>query len=752
MARIFRYQLVITKDSSGCFTVTMLDDIATVAVARSRKEALAQIKDYLHHVAKDDCEPDPDFLKPSVTTFKCKVFAEYKEKERTYALREAIPLKVPCVIGERETGLLTAYIPTMDLTFDFHDKATLEELGQHYVRSSLQGKTPQEISRFLAPELIEIEEISISLKENSYNYQQQDELPEHLSKIADPIGNKNFRKNNRTWEREQELQNLEQNFRTPKGSLCIVGASGCGKTSLIIEASRRVELRQKELSSKQRQKKLFWLTNGARIISGMAYLGQWQERLEKVIHELANNGGILCFESLHDLLKLGGESPRSSIAAFLLPYIQNEEIRIVVEATPEELEACDREIPGLVDVLHQIKIQPFTEPQSKSILQKQANASLQQDKITFTPEVTELVYQLFKRYLPYSAIPGKASQFMDTLKEEASKTNSKIVDEELTTLLFSQQTGLPLEILQKSKQFTPNKLQQHLTTKVLGQPHAVETMTNTIVKFKSGMNDPNRPLGVFLCCGPTGVGKTAMVKTLGNLLFGEKPEKDRLVRLDMSEFAGYDASIRLLGNPNGEPSDFIKKVRANPFTIILLDEVEKACDEVFDILLNVFDEGRLTDAFGRETHFHNCIIIMTSNLGAGLAGSIGFDTSTASQSVDTSVVKRFFRPEFFNRLDSVVYFRTLTAEIVRNIASKEIHDLTEREGIKERNLKLETESPVIDHIASIGFDPKYGARPLQRAIENEIIAPLANYLISNPEIKEATLKLKLNNKDVIIES
>ena len=751
MAKITRYQIVITKDSSGCFSAVMLDDSTVIAVSESRRDVIIQIKDYLYYVAKQDLEPYPDFLKPKLSSFKCKVFAEYKEEKRTYALQKAISLKVPCIIGERETGLLVAYLPTIDITFDFHDKTTLEELGQHYVRSFLQGKTPQQITRFFTPENLELEELSITLKENSEKAIRREHQLEHLPKIADHIGDKSYRRNNRTWQREKELRDIEQNFRKLKGSICILGASGCGKSSLIIDAARRVELHQKELGSKQRHKKLFWLTNGSRVISGMAYLGQWQQRLEDVIQELANNNAILCFESLHDILKLGGESPRSSIAAFLLPYIQNEEIRIIVEATPEELEACDRELPGLVDVLHHVQVQPFTETQSKAILQKQANVSLQQDKVTFTPEVTELVYQLFKRYLPYSAFPGKASQFMDALKEEAMRNPQKLVDQELTYLLFSQQTGLPLNIMQRSSEWTSEKLQKHLSAQVLGQAHAVEIMTNTVIRFKSGMNDPNRPLGVFLCCGPTGVGKTAMAKTLGNLLFSEKPEKDRLIRLDMSEFAGYDAATRLLGNPNGEASDFIKKVRANPFTIILFDEVEKANNEVFDILLNVFDEGYLTDAFGRKTHFHNSIIIMTSNLGAGLAGSIGFSSTEAkTQSVDTSVVKKFFRPEFFNRLDSVVYFHSLPANIIREITIKEINDLTKRDGLKERNITLKIDDQLITKIASVGYDQKYGARPLQRAIENEITAPLAHYLTANPETKDIEIQLHLQNQKISV--
>ena len=744
MARIYRFPLTIIKDSSKCYTVKMLDDTTAIAVSNSRRDAIQQIKDYLHYVSKENVEPIPDFLKPRITNIKVKVFAEYKDEKRTYAVRNPIHLKVPTILGTRQSGLQTAYLPITDTSFDYHDDDTLEELGQHYVKSFFKGMTPQEISRFLAPESVEIEEISISLKEPSERYRESSFNLENVSKIADYIGAKNYRKNSRVWEREDYLASLEQKFRNLKGGLCIVGSTGSGKSSLIIEAARRVELQQKKLGKSQKQKQLFWMSNGSRIISGMVYLGQWQERLEKAIEELANNGAILCFESLYELLQMGGESTTSSVAAFLLPYIQNEEIRIVIEATPEEVEACDRVLPGLIDLLQQVKLEDFTEPQSLRILEKYTESAVQQDKITFNPETTQIIFQLFKRFLPYTAFPGRVIQFMDHLRDQALLSTNRVIDKEVAWLLFSQQTGITLDILQQSSAYTPNTLTKKISSQVVGQAHAVEMMTNTIVKFKSGLNDPNRPLGVFLCCGPTGVGKTAMAKALGNILFGEKPEKDRLIRLDMSEYAGYDASVRLLGLPNGQPSDLIKKMRANPFTILLLDEVEKACDEVFDILLNVFDEGRLTDAHGRVTYFNSSIILMTSNLGAGLSQSVGFETGNDElNSVDASVVKKFFRPEFFNRLDSVIYFNGLSKGVVKQIATKEINDLVNREGFTDRNIKLNVAEEVIQKVADHGFDPKYGARPLQRSIENEIITPLANYLVTHPQERETTLHLRL---------
>jgi ATP-dependent Clp protease ATP-binding subunit ClpC len=316
MARIHRYQLCIIQDSEGIYTVKMLDDLTAVAVSNSRKEALLQMKEYLHYVAKDNMEPYVDFSNPRLSFLKVRIFAEYKEEKRTYALRHPILISMPCITGERNTGLHTAVLPTLDLSFDFHDPDTLTELGEHYIRSHFQGFSPKQISRYLPPESIEIEELTISLREPKVgSYHQAREL-DHLPKIADHIGEKGYLKQSRTWERDQVLSILEQQFREPKGGICLVGTSGCGKTSLIIETARRIELRQKKMAPGQAKEKLFWLTSGSRIIAGMQYLGQWQERLEKAIQDLADIGGVLCFESLRELLQLGGESSRSSIAAF----------------------------------------------------------------------------------------------------------------------------------------------------------------------------------------------------------------------------------------------------------------------------------------------------------------------------------------------------------------------------------------------------------------------------------------------------
>jgi ATP-dependent Clp protease ATP-binding subunit ClpC len=242
---------------------------------------------------------------------------------------------------------------------------------------------------------------------------------------------------------------------------------------------------------------------------------------------------------------------------------------------------------------------------------------------------------------------------------------------------------------------------------------------------------------VLLFAGPTGVGKTELARALSQYLFGHGEQADRMVRLDMSEYAGPGAAERLVGDPAaGGPSDLVKRIRQQPFTVVLLDEIEKAAPEVFDVLLGVFDEGRLTDRFGRLSTFRSAVIVMTSNLGAGAGAGEPFGLvrpgSAAPGGAYESEVMRFFRPEFFNRIDAVVTFGALDEATVHAITEKELTDLGRREGLTRAGLTLAWDAAVVRHLAAAGFDRRYGARPLQRAIETRVVTPLARHLVANP--------------------
>jgi ATP-dependent Clp protease ATP-binding subunit ClpC len=283
-----------------------------------------------------------------------------------------------------------------------------------------------------------------------------------------------------------------------------------------------------------------------------------------------------------------------------------------------------------------------------------------------------------------------------------------------------------------------------------------------VIQFKAGLNDPQRPLGVLFFCGPTGVGKTELAKAISRCLFGAgsgAPPEDgaadrqhlpRMLRLDMSEYSGPWAADRLLLNTNGECSDFIQQIRRQPFTVLLLDEIEKAHPAVFDVLMTVFDEGRLTDRFGRITWFRSTVIVLTSNLGSESSGAVGFgENAERSSGRHEAAVRNFFRPEFFNRLDRVVTFDPLSTEAIEGITEKELQRIATREGLIRRGVTLEWTAEVVRHLARAGFDPRYGARPLQRTLESLIVAPLAAMLVQNSVTLPPVIRCELKDGAIL---
>ena len=290
--------------------------------------------------------------------------------------------------------------------------------------------------------------------------------------------------------------------------------------------------------------------------------------------------------------------------------------------------------------------------------------------------------------------------------------------------------GLPEAMLRDDRPLAAAEVEQWFRQRIIGQDEACRIAAEIIATFKAGLNDPRRPLGTLLFCGPTGVGKTELAKAMSHYLFGHGRRADRLIRLDMSEYAAPWAAERLVAKDDGTPSDFLQKVRQQPFVVVLLDEIEKAAAPVFDMLLGLLDEGRLTDRNGRTTIFRSAIVIMTSNLGAARRSSIGFDP--AAPQGHAKAVQDFFRPEFFNRLDAVVSFGPLDADVCRSIVRKELREISGREGLVRAGLRLSASDALVERLVAGGFDPRYGARPLQRTLESSVVTPLAKFLLEFP--------------------
>lgn len=752
MATTVRYPIVIWKDHAGMVTGRLLDeDDDGVAVSLSRKDMLQQLSDYVTHLHQDDDYWfEPEFRNPVLKRQRFKVYPEYRRGEKTYASKDPVVLKLPCVTGERESGMFTALLPTMDVAFEYHDEKSFSKLAAHYVRGAARGMSPQQLSRYLPPLEVELDELVVTLKEVKLRKQQDWEM-EHLERIADPLTQRRRGRSTRTWEREKEVLDLVDLLQAPRGNVCLVGASGCGKTAILTEAARKVEALKSPTPSQrggESNPPLFWLTSAGRIIAGSPYLGQWEARFEEAMSELSRERGILCVTNLLELVRVGGSGPESSIAAFLLPALQDGSLRLVAEASQEELEACDRLIPGLVDCLGVVLVEPLSEPSALSLLSNAVTHFTNAEKISFEAGIAETTFELFHRFQPYAAFPGQALSFLERLIGQAHDDRLDFVSATWLREQFARATGLPLAFLSDEQPLALSQVSGVLSRQIIGQPEAVQAISHCLLRFKAGLNDPRRPLGVYLFSGPTGVGKTALVRALGDYLFENKPASERSVRLDMSEYASFDAAARLLGHAHGAPSEFIRQVRAQPFTVLLLDEIEKAADDVFDLFLNVFEEGRLTDAFGRTTSFQSTVIIMTSNLGAEGARTMSFEPDDAG--TDPEAIKRFFRPEFFNRLDDVIHFRPLDQEAIEAVARKELAEIAQREGLAARELTLRFTDRLVAELSKAGFDPKLGARPLQRKIEESVVGALANYLLEHQAIEKAQLSLDWANGETVV--
>jgi ATP-dependent Clp protease ATP-binding subunit ClpC len=752
MAVTYRFPTLIWQDHQGFYTAVLLDRDAPAGFARNASTAREQVEDYLQYLyQKYEWLDPPDFLEARLATFKVPVRPEYTAQGRRFPCEETVSLLVHAVHGRQEHGMFVCALPTLDLRFYYYEADALKGLVSHYVQQRLEGMTPAELGSFLPPVRTSLEDIVLTVKSRRRSSTRWEVEMPSLKSVAEPLGESTTRKQfSRPWERDQQVNDLVQRLGKEKANVLLVGEPGCGKTTVLVEAIRllersgtSLELFEEDLQS--RPKRRYWSTSAARLIAGMKYLGQWEERCEEIISELDRIGGVLCVENLLDLLREGGEGPTNSLAAFFLPYLQRGEMRLVAEVTPAELDACRRLLPGFADVFQLLHLPEFSNQEAIKVLGHLTHALEQNHHVEVARGVTHLTYHLFRRFLPYQAFPGRASVFLADLFERARQERRRRVDTEQVIQQLVQLTGLPELFLRDEIPLVQEEVRNTFRRQVIGQEEACEVASHLVTTFKAGLNDPGRPVGVYLFCGPTGVGKTELARTLARYFFGHSDEKNprsRLVRLDMSEYAGYGAARRLLQQPDGQPSELIQQLRQQPFVVLLLDEIEKADPEVFDIFLSVCDEGRLSDRYGRVTTFRSTIIVMTSNLGAGKTESFGFGSRPEVQYEGEAM--EFFRPEFFNRLDGVVTFQPLSQEVVQQITRKELMEMAEREGLVRAGVLLDFSDPLVEFLARQGFDPRYGARPLQRTLEDRVVTPLAHFLLEHPDLRDAIVKVDVD--------
>jgi ATP-dependent Clp protease ATP-binding subunit ClpA len=516
---------------------------------------------------------------------------------------------------------------------------------------------------------------------------------------------------------------LDEGQRRP---VLVVGPRLVGKTTLIHEyVYRQVE----EHRSHVRNKRNVWLLAPSRLISGMSYVGQWENRVLAILKEARKRDHLLYFDDLLGLFQAGQTSQSALTVAHLLkPYLEQRKVRVLGEITPEALRILRELDRGFADLFHILSVPEPTEAETLRTLIAVQRQLEDRERCTFQLDALPVVLDLQRRYNREAAFPGKAAAFQRQL---AVKHRKAAIGRQNVLHEFQLRSGLVLTFLDPNRRLRREEILTALGKGVIGQAPALEAAADVIAIAKARLNDPHRPLASFLFLGPTGVGKTQCAKALAEYLYGQA---DRLVRFDLNEFAESGAAVRLVGT-FGQPEGLLTAaIRRQPFAVVLFDEIEKAHPEVFDLLLQVLGEGRLTDALGRTADFANALIILTSNLGVRESESafgLRRDDAAFEQAFVTAA-ERFFRPEFFNRIDRIIPFRRLTREQVRGIARLTIDAVFQREGVVQRQCLPYVEPAALERIVDEGFDPILGARALKRAVERQLAQPLAAQLASQP--------------------
>ena len=505
----------------------------------------------------------------------------------------------------------------------------------------------------------------------------------------------------------------------PRRSVLLVGEHGAGKTALARAALDRIE-----------DVTVFEAT-ASQVLAGQVFVGELDARVKRLADGMRGRSTIWSLPELQEALFAGQHhrSPHGLLDA-LLPHIESGTITLVAEVTPTALDVLRAARPRVMSAFDVIRVPTPDQEDSIAV----ARHALEHDGLDVTTDNQTLTrsYDLAQQFLPGVAPPGALLRLVGTTAADAHEDGRDSFDGADVLATLAAASGLPLTLLDAAAPLRLEDVRAFFERRILQQPDAVTCVVERIAMIKAGLTDPTRPLGVFLFLGPTGTGKTEIAKTLAEFLFGSP---DRLVRLDMSEFQTPASLERLLSESTHERQGaaLISAVRRDPFSVVLLDEFEKAAEPVWDVFLQVFDDGRLTDAHGRLVDFRRCVIVLTSNVGSAIAagGGVGFEQTEAgfSETLAERALRTTFRPELLNRIDRVVMFRPFERASMRSLLDKELAEALARRGLRERPWAVEVDESAYAFLIEKGFSPTLGARPLRRAIEQHVLAPLAAAIV-----------------------
>jgi ATP-dependent Clp protease ATP-binding subunit ClpC len=510
-------------------------------------------------------------------------------------------------------------------------------------------------------------------------------------------------------------------------SVLLVGPPGVGKTTIV-----------RMMVDKLHAAYAFSTTA---ILSNTKYLGEWETKIAEILACARETGAVLYIPDVWNLPHAGktSNSERQLLDA-MRGDVESGAVRLIAECTPDTVRMLER-LPKFVDLFERINVAPLTAEQVRPIL----DISAAYYGLPVDAALRSTMIKLTSRFLPARPQPGSALKLLEQVVRDVSD-HGGAVDVRRLERVFCAYTGLPSFVVSPTETRRIEEIRQFFRERVIGQPEALEAVAETIALFKAGLNDPERPIGTFLFVGPTGVGKTEMARVLATFLFGSA---HRLLRFDLSEFKDYHSFQQLIGDPRSPDSAarLIDPVRAQPFQVVLLDEIEKAHPNVWDLLLPLLDEGRMTPPNGEPVDFRRTIVIATSNVGADAADkSVGFGASA-----DDARTRRFrqaleqhFRPELLNRFQHLVVFHALDADQVQAIARQELTRILQREGITTRNLAVDVDDAVLAKIVEHGYDKRWGARGLKRELQQRIVLPLALTLMETGVHDGQLLKVRLD--------
>jgi ATP-dependent Clp protease ATP-binding subunit ClpC len=718
------------------------------AVAANVKLLKTNLTTYIDRKRKTEYFPEPVLSSVKLKTYSVEVRPSFREGNRLFPVKESVKLEIPAVYGPNEEGTSLCFLPLLDHQFYFYQEKELARLVKHYAQDVLRQMEPNEIYRLALPSSPFLEKLLITPSRSRRRESAADAYQRRFVRLQAVAERLPFKRKEQSgllprtaWGRASYVMQLVGSFEKQRGNLILMGKPGVGKSAIIEEAIRRTSAAQK--GKPLFEQHTFWRTNPARLIARAKYLGEWQEIIESLIEELSYARGYLWIENLVALARLGGDGPEDSVAAFMLPFISEGNLKLIGELNPRELDVLRQLMPGLVEHFEIVEVSEMDGPLSLQVMERYHEFGLRQVKKGFTGEALELTYVLLDRFLRYQSFPGKAIQFMGQCLKTALQQAQKEIGKSEVIANFTQQTGIPDFLLRDEVTIQDSQIEDFFKNRIKGQDHVIDRIASVIKVFKAGLNDPEKPVATWLFAGPTGVGKTALARAISDYFYGKGQKTSPLIRLDMSEFQHPAQIYRLIG----ADGKLVQSVREKPFSVVLFDEVEKAHPAIFDALMTVLDEGILIDAMGRLTDFRNTLIIMTSNLGSQRGNSLGFRDYQG----DTyeSDIRAFFRPEFYNRIDASLVFKPLDEASIRAITLLELKGLRERDGIRQRKIQLRFTDRLIAFIAEIGFDPKFGARPLQRELEKWVVAPFARWILDEQPGEGQQILLDYDGKEVV---